>query len=130
MSYLERYDITKNDFAYVMAIKLKQGWRNAVESYPSEKISSILKVETDLAQRTLSESGNSHKLEIKTGDLGLEKITILEDKAGLSLHPYQDAYISYNLRRASQVSALTPIIVRYLEEIDKYYTGKRNSERL
>ena len=110
MNYLQGFSISKEDLGYGLMLRLNPGWKDAAKKFPINRINNILKPEISIAQRVLDDSGLKETIEIETGEF--------PERAGLDLLPAQDSYISHNLSRASQVSALFLIVSAYLRDLN------------
>ncbi len=118
MRYLQDIFFSRSEFGYQLEIRLADSWKDVAQIFPKERIGEILKQELLLSQQTLDDARMMQKIQLTTGEYGLHHISLTPDRAGLDLFSAQNSYISHNLTRAVQVSALLPIILRYIKDLE------------
>lgn len=116
MRFLEEIQFSENEFGIQVVVKLAQGWRDAAQKFPSERIDEILRPSVIFANGRLKELEEEIRLDI--GRYGLHHISLLPERAGLDLFPDQDSYISHNLTKGVQIGAIMPVILDYLKLLE------------
>lgn len=118
MEYLQDILFSRLEFGYELEIRLADGWKDVAQIFPKERIGEIFKQELLISQQTLDDARMMQKIQLTTGEFGLHHISLPPDRAGIDLFPSQNSYISHNLTRAVQVSALLPIILKYIRDLE------------
>ncbi len=118
MKFLDDIQIYRNDFGIQLVIKMNYSWRKAAEKFPRERGKDIFRPQIELANSFLKEL--EQKTELEWGRFGLHHIHLIPGSAGLDLQDSQNSYIGHNLTSPLQIAALTPVILRYLRDLELF----------
>ncbi len=113
MKYVDKLNISQNEFGINIEIKLIDGWRDVAKEFPTERIEQILESPVKLAERYLEDH-----IGLRTEkEYGLTGIS-LPNRKGLDLFPSQNSYISHNITSTQEFFAILTVISDYLGLLD------------
>jgi len=120
MRFFEDFLIYPTDFGLTLEVILGGGWREAAKRFPVDRLSESMGLVVQISQKMLDGAGMSQKIELRSGELGLQGISLNPGRCGIDLEPAQYKYISHNLTKSIQVLALLPLLIRYIRDLEHF----------
>jgi len=119
MKFLDDIQICRDNFGIQFVIRMNHSWRKAAEKFPIDKIYGALEHEISLGNDFLRSLEQKMELRIEKG-YGFSGINLIPGAQGLDLQDSQNSYVGHNLTSPLQIAALTPVILRYLKDLELF----------